>query len=112
MFDLQFFTAGMPCLDWGCYAGYSCQSPEQLDSNLQNFCKAYYDSLKKSCLLFGLDSPFTWEEFIDDVHTKAIPLAFIFIIFFYDPIGNEPNMHRRVHWLWEQTLKFNKDFLN
>ena len=85
--DLQFFTSGIPCLDWGCFAGYSGANTDMLKYNLEELSTAYYDSLKKSCQLLELDAPFTLDEFILDVKTRAIPLAFIFIIFFYDPIG-------------------------
>ena len=101
----------MPCLDWANMALYSL-NPDLIKPNLHKLYNVYYNSLKKSCLAFGLDPPFKFENFVQDIETKGFPLSFIFIIFFYDPIGREPNMAKRVQWMWEMILKFNQDFFD
>ena len=111
IFDLQFFASGLPSIDWANMALYSLDF-DLMESNLQKLYNIYYEAFRKSCLLVGLDAPFNLEEFIQEIQTKAFPMTFIFVIFFYDPVAIEPHMAKRVRWIWEMTLKFNKDFLD
>ena len=111
IFDLQFFASGLPSIDWANMALYSLDF-DLMESNIQKLYNIYYEAFRKSCLLMGLDAPFNLEEFIQEIQTKAFPMTFIFVIFFYDPVAIEPHMAKRVQWIWEMTLRFNKNFLD
>ena len=106
--DWQFFCAAQPALDFGCMAFYNCH-PDVIDQSLDSMYKIYYETLTNSCHLFNVEAPFSLDEFINMNETVAVPLSFIFILFFYDPVGH--SMPERVQWLWKRTLEKNPDFL-
>ena len=78
-----------------------------MEENLDRLYSLYYDAVSKSCHLFGMDdgAPFTLEEFIHQNQTLGFPICLIFMIFFYDPVGREPNMHLRLQWLIKMCMK-------
>ena len=103
--DWQFLSCTPPWIDFGCIAYYNCH-PDLVEQNLDKFYNVYYGTFCRSCQIFGVEPPFSREEFIRQNEKLGFAVCLVFMIFFYDPVGRESNMHLRVLWMIKMCMKY------
>ena len=109
--DWQILGAAPPCLDFVIITLF-CASPDLIKSNMDVLYQAYHNTFKTSCKTLQVDVPFSLEDLIHDIQTKGLPSMFAWSMFFYDPIGREPNMFQRLLWVWEMTIQYNQNLFD
>jgi hypothetical protein len=104
IFDWQFFNGITPMFDFICMAFVNC-SPEQSEEWLDLLIQTYYNTLEESCKSVNVQVPFSLEDFDQDVKCKGFSMLIAVFLAFYDPVGREPNMSKRLTWIVRKALK-------
>ncbi len=71
------FSAGIPCFDFARIVNHLPVAIEDRESWMPKLFDKYYSSFVETLDRFKLDPPFTMENFIKDVESKGVFLAFI-----------------------------------
>lgn len=108
--DWQFIGAMPPMLDFTFWAFTNCH-PDIVKANLKLVCQTYYDKFQSTCQQFQVESPFSLDQFKQEMTTKGMTTMFILYMFFYDPIGLEAKMSQRLIAVFEHILKEDPDFI-
>lgn len=111
MVDWQWFSCMIPHLDFA-FMAFSSNNPEVFEPHLDRIYRSYFDTLEETCLRFDLKVPFTFQDFVQDTKTKGLAPMLALFLYFYDPMGLEANMAKRIRWLFRTILKENPDFLD
>ena len=109
--DWQFISSMVPFMDFA-FLAFTSNSPEFTATNSDQIMNSYYGNLQKTCQKFQLKVPFSFQEFIKETYTKGFPTMLILYLYFYDPVGLEPNMAKRLRWVFEKIIKENADFFD
>jgi hypothetical protein len=105
--DWQCLNGWDPSLDF-CRLTYTNGDPDTINDWLPDLHSTYYENLTVSLAAFGLETPFSLEQFVSKCNRGAFPL-FCGFMFFYNPSGRTPVMNKRFLWMINKAVQYSFD---
>jgi hypothetical protein len=103
LIDWQGMNGLDPLFDF-CRFVYANVDPLFIEEWLDELQRTYYGQLETSLNLFELPVPFSLDDFFSKCNNGAFAIMCAYM-FFYDPVGRETVMNKRLIWMASRALK-------